>query len=87
MIKGVNRQVVEITKPSCEYFERVVFFVKPEFSSVSQGTLRERADIMANEAGSPPATKIRRRFIGFLRALLWLSVGVGAGMLIAKMFF
>ena len=29
MIKGVNRQVVEITQTDCEYFERILFLVKP----------------------------------------------------------
>jgi len=60
LLKGVNHQVVEITKPTCEYFERVIFFVKPEFSAVSEGTLRERADEIAGKAGSPPPTKLRR---------------------------
>ena len=52
MIKGVNHQVVEVTKPTCEYFERVIFFVKPEFSQVSEGTLRERAGKIAGETGA-----------------------------------
>lgn len=61
MIQGVNHQIVEITRPECEYFERVIFFVKPEFSSVSQGTLRERAGKIAGEAGCPPPTKIKKQ--------------------------
>lgn len=85
MIKGVNRQVVEISKPDCEYFERIVFFVKPECTAVSRGTLRERADMLANSAGSPPATKIKRRFVGFLKSFLFLAIGTGAGMLIMKL--
>ncbi len=76
MIKGVNRQVVEITKPNSEYFEKVVFYVKPEFSSTSHGTLRERASIMAGSAGTPPKTKIKRkRFLSFISASFWLSMG------------
>ncbi|MCQ2471623.1 MAG: hypothetical protein MJ147_06255 [Clostridia bacterium] len=59
MIQGVNHQVVEVTRPGCEYFERVIFFIKPEFSSVSQGTLRERASSIAGKTGSPPPSKIR----------------------------
>ena len=39
MIKGVNRQVIEISETDCEYFERVMFFVKPEFVNVSEGTI------------------------------------------------
>ena len=60
MIKGVNRQVVEITQTDCEYFERILFLVKPEFSAVSEGKLRERARQMST-AGKPPATRVRRR--------------------------
>ena len=29
MIKGVNRQVVEVQETDCDYFERILFFVKP----------------------------------------------------------
>ena len=60
MIKGVNRQVVEITQTDCEYFERILFLVKPEFSTVSEGKLRERASQMSS-AGKPPATRVRRQ--------------------------
>lgn len=60
MIKGINRQVVEITETQCEYFERVLFFVKPEFSAVSEGDLKERATEIAQSAGMPPATRLKR---------------------------
>lgn len=65
MIKGVNRQVVEITQTQCEYFERVLFFIKPEYSAVSEGDLRERAGIIAQNAGLPPASRIRRSRLRF----------------------
>ncbi|HZJ78278.1 MAG TPA: hypothetical protein VFD52_05735 [Clostridia bacterium] len=61
MIKGVNRQVVEVSKTECEYFEKILFFVKPECAYISEGKLRERADLIASGAGAPPPTKIRRR--------------------------
>ena len=61
MIKGVNRQVVEITQTDCEYFERILFLVKPEFATVSEGKLRERASMMST-AGKPPATRINRKW-------------------------
>lgn len=87
MIKGVNKQIVEITKPNCDYFERVIFFVKPEFSSVSQGTLRERANIMANAAGSPPVTKIKsRKLLSAFRIVFWLALGIVTGVLLSKIF-
>lgn len=87
MLKGVNHQVVEITKPTCEYFERVIFFVKPEFSSVSQGTLRERADEIAGKAGSPPPTKLKRNRAIMVSRMLGAAVaGATVAALIIKLF-
>ena len=33
MIKGVNKQVLEVTNTENPYFEKIIFFVKPEYSS------------------------------------------------------
>ena len=73
MIKGVNRQVVEITETQCEYFERVLFFIKPEYSSVSEGDLKERASVIAESVGMPPATRLRKN-----RIRLSLNMGAAA---------
>ena len=86
MIKGVNHQVVEVTKPSCEYFERIIFFVKPEFSAVSEGTLRERADEIAADAGSPPPTRLRRnKFLAVMRLLCAAIAGASLAVIVMKL--
>lgn len=61
MIKGVNHQVVEVNDTACEYFERIIFFVKPEYSFVSEGKIRERAGKIANSTTLPPPSKKSRR--------------------------
>lgn len=61
MIKGVNRQVVEVQETDCAYFERILFFVKPEYASVSEGKIRERASLIANRTQNAPPTKRQRR--------------------------
>lgn len=81
MIQGVNHQIVEITRPECEYFERVIFFVKPEFSSVSQGTLRERAGAIAGDTGCPPPSKIRAQRLSLIGKLA-VSAVFGAALAI-----
>lgn len=87
MIKGVNHQVVEVTKPTCEYFERVIFFVKPEFSAVSEGTLRERAGSIAGDAGAPPATKLTRNKMTFIAQLVGAAVGGAViALVVSKLF-
>lgn len=81
MIKGVNRQVVEITQTDCEYFERILFLVKPEFSAVSEGKLRERASQMSS-AGKPPATRVRRRVRSVLSLIGAALAGAGVSALV-----
>lgn len=86
MLKGVNHQVVEITKPTCEYFERVIFFVKPEFSAVSEGTLRERASTIAGEAGAPPPSKVRQnRLLLATRLLSAAILGAAVAIIVMKL--
>ncbi len=88
MLKGVNHQVVEVTKPSCEYFERVIFFVKPEFSAVSEGTLRERASEIAGDAGVPPPSRVRKsKLLLAVRLLSAAMVGAAITILVSKLAF
>lgn len=86
LIKGVNHQVVEVTKPTCEYFERVIFFVKPEFSQVSEGTLRERAGKIAGETGAPPPTKLKRNRLILAARLVGSAIAGAAVALVVSRF-
>lgn len=43
MIKGVNRQVLEIHDTGNRYFEKALLFVKPEYSTLSEKHLRAAA--------------------------------------------
>ena len=76
MLRGVNRQVIEISETDCEYFERVLFFVKPECVNVSEGRLKERANAIAGKADRPPMTKVVRNKI---RAAAYLAGAAVAG--------
>ena len=80
MIKGINRQVIEINETDGEYFEKVMFFVKPECAGVSEGKLRERANAMAETGGKPPATRIAR---SRLARALWLLAAAAGGAVVS----
>ena len=87
MIKGVNHQVVEVTKPSCEYFEKVLFFVKPEYSTVASAKIGERANLIAVNTGSPPKTrKGRKRVYSVFSPLIWAAMGAAAAVIVIKCF-
>ncbi len=54
MIKGVNKQVLEINETQNGFFEKAIFFVKPEYSGMGEGRLRESARKEIENAGKPP---------------------------------
>jgi hypothetical protein len=79
MIKGVNKQVVDVAEPDSAYFERVLFFVKPEFSGLGEGALRSKADLLLREtegervAGS--RRPLKKRLGGAVRIALAAFLG------------
>ena len=79
MLKGVNRQVVEIPQPESVYFERVLFFVKPEFSGVSELKLKSSADGLIKNATSPPDRKSGSKKYHRLRQAVKFSLAAAAG--------
>jgi len=86
MIKGVNHRVIEVMESDCEYFERVIFFVKPEYCALSEGTLRDRARAVASSTSAPPPSQIRRSRLMTAGALL-ASAGLGAVIAFVVQFF
>ncbi len=80
MIKGINRQVVEVRDTGNECFEKILFFVKPEYAGMSEGKIRERAGLAAKGAAAPPPTKVRKSRINeVLKLSLCLIAGVAVG--------
>lgn len=79
MIKGINRQVVEVKDTGNECFEKILFFIKPEYAGLSEGKIRERAGLVANGAATPPPTKLKRNR---LNEVLKITVGVLAGVML-----
>ncbi len=43
MLKGVNKQIIEINDTGSDYFEKVLFFVKPAYYSLAQNKLENDA--------------------------------------------
>lgn len=59
MIKGVNKQVLEISETQNGFFEKAIFFVKPEYSGMGEGRLKESARREIENAGKPPVRNYR----------------------------
>lgn len=83
MIKGVNRQVVELNDTGNEYFEKAILFVKPEYSGLGEGKLHERAQTIMKSAGNPPKCKAEDKPGQRLAAWLKLAAAGITGALIS----
>lgn len=80
MIKGINRQVVEVKDTGNECFERILFFIKPEYAGMSEGKIRERAGLVTKGATLPPPTKLQKsRVHEALKLTLCLVAGIALG--------
>lgn len=49
MLKGINKQIIEIKCTKSEYFDKILLFVNSEKSAVPQEILRKNAMIFAQE--------------------------------------
>ena len=44
MVKGVNKTVIEVNNTDNKYFEKIVFYVTPEYGNLSAKQLRSAAE-------------------------------------------
>ncbi|MGN0538950.1 MAG: hypothetical protein ACI4KI_03745 [Candidatus Fimenecus sp.] len=79
MVKGVNKQVLEIHETGCDYFEKALFFIKPEYSAQSDGRLKGSALKAIQSSAAVPKTrrqKIKSRLLFIFE--MAASAGLGA---------
>lgn len=73
MVKGINRQVLEIRETGSPYFERAFFFVNPEFAFTDEEKLRKAAENALHRPDRLPKTRQKR-----VKNILYLALGSGA---------
>ena len=78
MIKGINKQVLEIRDTGTPYFEKAFLFVKPEYSNMSESLLHEKFISAFSKAGVPVCRRSRIRSILTAAAFMLASAGMGA---------
>ncbi len=82
MIKGVNRQVVEVAETGSDYFERALFFVNPKYYGITDSKLRERAQVLVGNASAPPKSKKSTKH-SKLKKVLEITASAAAGAVFA----
>ncbi len=77
MIKGINKQILEVTNPESPYFEKIIFFVRPQGQRLSDADLQQEAEKLAKNAGKPP--RIKATAGQRLATAAFIMLGIGAG--------
>ena len=83
LLKGVNRQVVEVSQPESVYFERILFFVKPEYYGLGEAKLKEKASACVGETIRPPMSKREKKYRKGLAMVLSAAGGAAVTALAA----
>ena len=77
MIKGVNKQILEVTNTENPYFEKIIFFVKPEYKNTDGKTIQREAEALASISQRPPKARIGKKRI--IKIILNSALFTGAG--------
>ncbi len=77
MLKGVNKRILEITNTESQYFEKIIFFVRPSGANVSDSALQKEAERFSKLATKPP--RVRKSTKEKLSTALCIVLGAGAG--------
>ena len=59
MIRGINRQIIEVCDTGNQYFERALLFVKPEYAGVDHKMLKAQAQNLIR-GYVPPYKRLRK---------------------------
>ena len=77
MIKGVNRQIIEINRTGSLYYEKALLIVKPEFSSAQQQLLEREALRLLKKMDAPSSYKRKSRLAAKIIYALACTLCVG----------
>lgn len=65
MVKGVNKTVIEVNNTGSKFFEKIVFYVTPEYGNLSAKQLKEAAKNISfnfeNKTAMAPYISLRKR--------------------------
>lgn len=87
MIKGINRQVIEINDTGTVYYEKAWLMVKPAYADLQQSLLEKEAHSLLKDLDAPSTMKTKRHF-GFWLFRMGLAALCGAAVcILAQMIF
>mgnify|MGYP003373261771 FL=1 len=79
MVKAVNKLVLEINNTENEYFEKAIFYIRPEMSCNIK--LRSQAQLYLNKISLEKPVKFRSN--GKLPYIIGITAGISAALIIS----
>jgi hypothetical protein len=88
MIKGVNKQILEVTNTESPYFEKIIFFIKPQYKNADRKKLQKEAEALATTTQKPPKLRVpkKRIFQIVLGSVLFTVTGIALSFLLNAIF-
>ena len=86
MIKGINRQIIELETTQSAYYERALLVIKPEYANLQQQLLEKEAKKMLKDMDIPSSMKFKRNFAFWILRLGLSAFCGGAITLIVQSF-
>ena len=74
MVKGVNKNVIEINDTGSDIFERIVFYVSPKFSTINQKRILKESEKFTVNYRENNKNTLRARCIRRKRRFLCLLI-------------
>jgi hypothetical protein len=72
MVKGVNKRVIEVNDTGSKFFEKIVFYVTPQYSELTPAQLKEATKFLyLGPEGRPNRTPLRKRHLRKKRVAFW----------------
>ena len=84
MLKGVNKQIIEVTDTGNNYISKAILFVNPDKAGYDRDFLIYQAKKYMEQSDPKPKRPSRRSRLLF--ALLEISAGAAAGIAMACLF-
>ncbi len=84
MIRGINRQIIEVNDTESDYFERALFFINPDYCDAERAVLEHEARRALKRLEEPNGVRRHRK-----RIWLWgrLSLAALCGAALTALFF
>lgn len=86
MLKGVNKQIIEVTDTGNQYIKKAILFVDPLKYEVDQEFLMHQAKKYIEQAAPKPSLKQKGRVKKIIWSVAKVGIGAAAGATLASLF-